>query len=185
MDKKVIPSSSSDDSSDDSDQATTTATARARDEAQADSPHRDGYLEALLRRLRITEYRPVGLLEGLERRLQVQIVAQQVMHVCHVESAWDRNSIGNGQCKAQTMEDNLLRIMWIFVSSFGPMPWFRTCTQTSSAPQPIKQQSQPLPPAEKTPTVMTMDKQMDGFPVLDALSHNGVQAGGNPGQTRL
>lgn len=84
MDNKVIPSSSSDDSSDDSDQATTTATARARDEAQADSPYRGGYLEGLLRRLRITEYRPVGLLEGLERRLQVQIVAQQVMHVCQL-----------------------------------------------------------------------------------------------------
>ncbi|EEH09675.1 predicted protein [Histoplasma capsulatum G186AR] len=165
MDNKVIPSSSSDDSSDDSDQATTTATARARDEAQADSPYRGGYLEGLLRRLRITEYRPVGLLEGLERRLQVQIVAQQVMHgvgvvirfacspcgvgfeLIGVEFAWYRNSIVSGQWEAQTMEDiHLLRILWIFVSSFGPMPWFRTHAQTSSAPQPIRQRSQPLPP---------------------------------------
>lgn len=64
-----------------------------------------------------------------------------------VEFAWYRNSIVSGQWEAQTMEDiHLLRILWIFVSSFGPMPWFRTHAQTSSAPQPIRQRSQPLPP---------------------------------------
>ncbi|EER38017.1 conserved hypothetical protein [Histoplasma capsulatum var. duboisii H88] len=76
------------------------------------------------------------------------------------------------------MEDiHLLRILWIFVSSFGPMPWFRTHAQTSSAPQPIRQRSQPLASmasehhAEKTPTVTTRG-QADGWGFLFSTDYH-------------